>query len=84
MKDTDICLLKCGDTNCVFKKLNKQVEVLTRQLEKANKEVILEKEKGARDRQRLEAELNEHEKQIEYYKQKLKQIKEIVIKEKDE
>ena len=67
-----------------LKKLGKQVEVLTRQLEKANKEVILEKEKGARDRQKLEAELSECEKQVEYYKQKLKQIKEIAMKEKDE
>ena len=55
----------CKDNpNCVFKQLKrkeqecmelkKQVEIFTRQLEKANKEVIKEKEKNATQRQKNE------------------------------
>lgn len=44
--------LKRKEQEC--EKLNKQVEIFTRQLEKANKEVIKEKEKNATQRQKNE------------------------------
>lgn len=60
--------LKRKEQEC--EELKKQVEIFTRQLEKANKEVIKEKEKNATQRQKNEK-----------YKQTLAYIKEIAEKE---
>ena len=59
--------LKVKEQEC--ERLKKQVEIFTRQLEKANKEVIAEREKNATQRQKNEK-----------FEQTLTEIKEIVHK----